>query len=264
MKPRKAALLARLFASSVIALAAAGSFMAHAATPPKPAISEEASAALASMGKTLQATAFSFQAHTIRVYANENGELLHIAHTFKVFVRRPDRLLVEATGDDGPRKLVYDGKTAMLVLDDGKKYASLPVPPTIEGMMQVVVGRFGVDFPLADFLTDAPDKAFLTGVTAGRQVNIVTIDGVPCRHLVFSQPPGIELELWLEDNDKALPRRLIVTYRSLPGEPNFIAEMSDWDFTIYPSDADFKVEPPQGAERLHFGAALGQSTGARQ
>ena len=41
------------------------------------------------------------------------------------------------------------------------------------------MGRFGLDFPLADFLTEAPDKAFLTGVTAGREVDTATIDGVP-------------------------------------------------------------------------------------
>ena len=51
------------------------------------------------MGKTLQAKEFSFQAHTIRVYSDQNGELLHIAHTFKVVVRRPDRLLVAGNGD---------------------------------------------------------------------------------------------------------------------------------------------------------------------
>jgi hypothetical protein len=264
VKPRKAALLPNLCVSVIIGLAAAGSMTARAAGPPKPTISEEASAALAHMGTTLQAKEFSFHARTIRVYADQNGELLHIAHAFKVVVRRPDRLLIEGTGDDGPRKLVYDGTTALLTLDDAKKYVSLPVPPTIQGMMHVVIGHFGVDFPLADFLTEAPDKAFLTGVTAGRQVNLVTIDGVPCRHLVFSQPPGIELELWLENNDKALPRRLIVTYRSQPGAPNFVAEMSDWDFTIHPSDADFKAEPPQGAEPLQLGAAFGHSTGAKQ
>jgi hypothetical protein len=264
VKPRKAALLVGLFAGVVMSMAAAGSTAARAANPPKPAISEDASAALARMGATLEAKQFSFQAHTIRVYENHNGELLHIAHSFKVTVRRPDRLLVVGTGDDGPRKLIFDGQTAMLVLDDGKRYASLPVPGTIEGMMHVIIGHFGVDFPLADFLMDAPDKAFLTGITAGREVNTVTIDGVLCRHLVFSQPPGIELELWLEANDKSLPRRLIVTYRLLPGEPNFVAEMSDWDFTVQPSDADFKWQPPEGAEQMQLGAALRQSTGAKQ
>jgi len=264
MKSRIAALFISLFTSAVIAMTIASSAVARTANPPKPAISDTASSALARMGKTLQAKAFSFQAQTIRVYADQNGELLHIAHEFKVTVRRPDRLLVDGTGDDGPRQLIYDGKTAVLTVDGGKKYASIPVPNTIERMMQVVMGHFGVDFPLADFLTDDPAKAFLTGVTAGREANVVTIGGVRCRHLVFLQPPGIQLELWLEDNDQSLPRRLIVTYRSLPGEPNFVAEMSDWNFAVQPPDSEFEFAPQEGAQQLEFGAALRQSTGGKQ
>jgi hypothetical protein len=91
---------------------------------------------------------------------------------------------------------------------------------------------------------------FLTGVTAGRVVNTVTIDGASYLHLFFNQPPGIELELWLAKTDQSLPRRLIVTHRSLPGQPNFIAEFSDWDFDIHPSDADFTFQPPAGAEKV--------------
>jgi hypothetical protein len=264
MKPRNAALLAGLLASAAISVFGASTTVALAASASKPAISEDASSAIARMGATLRSKEFSFRVRTIRVSADNKGELLHIGHTFKVTVLRPDHLLVDGTGDDGPRKLIYDGKTAVLVLDNGKKYASLPVPDTIDGMMQVVMGHFGVDFPLADFLTEAPDKAFLTGVTAGREVGSATIDGVPCRHLVFSQPPGIELELWLEANDQSLPRRLIVTYRSLPDEPNFVAEFSDWTFTAHPPDAEFRFEPPEGAEQLQLGAALKESTGVRQ
>jgi hypothetical protein len=264
VKPRNAALLAALFASAVIGMAGASTTIARAADMPRPAISEAARSAIARMGATLQAKAFSFQVRTLRVSANNNGDLLHIGHEFKVTVRRPDRLLVDGTGDDGPRKLIYDGKTTAVVLDDGRKYAILPVPDTIEGMMHVVIGHFGVDFPLADFLTESPDKAFLTGVTAGREVGSATIDGVLCRHLVFSQPPGIKLELWLEANDQSLPRRLIVTYRSLPGEPNFVAEFSNWNFTVDPSDAEFRFEPADGAEQLQLGAALKPSIGGKQ
>jgi len=250
-----------LLAGLLVSVAAG--MAAHAASPPKPAISEEARAAVARMGATLQAKEFSFQARTLRVYANENGELLHIAHHFVVTVRRPDRLLVVGAGDDGPRKLIYDGKTTVVFLGDGKQYASVLVPNTIEAMMHVIVGHFGVDFPLADFLTDDPGKAFLLGIDAGRQVNTVTIDGIRCRHLVFSQPPKMDLELWLEDNERSLPRRLIVTYHALPGQPNFVADMSDWNFAVHPADADFQFEPPQGVERLPLGAALNQGTGAK-
>jgi hypothetical protein len=75
----------------------------------------------------------------------------------------------------------------------------------------------------------------------------VTIDSVPCRHLLFTQPPGIELELWVEKTDRSLPRRLIVTYRSERSQPSFVAELFDWNFSIDPSDAEFVFAPPEGA-----------------
>ena len=257
MQLRTMVALAGLYVGVVASTAMLGGWRAVAATPPKLAISDDARSALAQMGTTLRAKEFSFHAHTIRVYESKGDEQLHIVHDFNVTVRRPDRLLIAGSGDDGPRKLIYDGSTVVFALDDGKTYATLPVPNTIQQMMYVVMGRFGVDFPLADFLTEAPDKAFLTGVTAGREVNTVTIDGVPCRHLIFSQPPGIELELWLE-KDRAVPRRLIVVDNALPGRPNFVAEMSDWSFGIHPADADFAFTPPDGAKQVDFGAVTGE------
>jgi hypothetical protein len=224
---------------------------AYAADAAKPSISKEAAEDLLRMGQTLRVEEFSFQAKTIRVYADPNGEPLHIFHTIRVTVRRPNRLLVAVNGDDGSAKLAFDGKTAIVYSATANKYASIPVPEgTIEAMMKEAVGRLGVDFPLADFLSEAPNKAFLTGVTLGGIVDTVTIDGAPYDHLFFSQPPGIELELWLSKSEQSVPRRLVVTYRSLPGQPNFIAEFSDWNFNIHPADAEFAFQPPAGAEQV--------------
>jgi len=264
MKRRTVVALAGLYASIIASATILGGWPAAAATPPKLTISQDARAAVAQMGKTLLAKEFSFRARTIRPSANVNGVLLHIEHNFTVTVRRPDRMLIDANGDDGPRKLYYDGKTVALALGAGSPYATLPVPDTITKMMYVVMGRFRLDFPLADFLTEAPDAAFLHGVTSGRVVGKVTIDGAPCVHLVFSQPPGIELELWLQV-DSGVPRRLIVTDNDSPGKPSFIAEMSDWDFSVHPTDADFTFTPPSGAKEIDFGVALSeQHAGAPQ
>ncbi len=245
-------ILAGLGAAAAIGISPAIAPAAVAANPPKPAISEEVSAALAQMGKSLLAEQYSFRARTLRVYVERGGLPLHIAHAIDVVVRRPDRLAISVNGDDGSTKLVYDGKTVTLLGVETKKYSVIQVPDTIQGMLETVMGKLGVDFPLADFLTNAPDKSFLSGVTWGREVNTVTIDGVPCRHLLFMQPPGIELELWIEKNDKALPRRLIVTYRDEPDKPSFIAELSDWNFSIHPTDADFTFQPPEGATQVEL------------
>ena len=37
-------------------------------------------------------------------------------------------------------------------------------------MLDIAEERVGVDFPLADLLTDNPDKSVLSGVTSGGQV----------------------------------------------------------------------------------------------
>src|SRR5262249_11101683 len=153
VKLRHIAVLGGLLAGSIFGLTPVSLTAAPPAKQTKPVISEEASAALLRMGESLRAEKFSFQGRTIRVYADPNGEPLHIFHTLKITVRRPNKLLAEVTGDDGSSKLMFDGKTAVIYSAAQNKYASIPVPEgTIEGMLKEAVGRLGVDLPLADFL----------------------------------------------------------------------------------------------------------------
>jgi hypothetical protein len=230
---------------------------AEPAEPVKPAISDEATAALQQMSKTLLNKDISFKAQTIRVYQDAHGQPLHIFHTMKVVARRPDRLAVNATGDDGSAKLLYDGKTVSVLSIDKNKYASLaaPVQGGIPAALDELMDKAGHDFPLADFFSAAPDKAFLSGVTTGWQVDTVVLDGTECRHLFFSQRGGIDLELWVDKTQQALPRRLIVTYRLLPGQPNFVASFSDWDFKTQPTDSEFVFQTPAGATKVDLSQA---------
>ena len=91
--------------------------------PVKPAIREEATSAVARMSKTLLAKELSFTAKTIRVYLDESGQPLHVFHTLKVLVRRPNRLAVQSTGDDDPHDLFYDGKSVAIFFPERKQYA---------------------------------------------------------------------------------------------------------------------------------------------
>jgi len=243
-----------LVAAGLISVAAlAPAFGASPAA--KPTISSEASAALAQMAKSLLSQQFSFQARTLRVYADADGRFLHIGHTLKVLIRRPDRMRVDLDGDDGATQVFYDGKTLTLFAPARKEYVSFPVPDTIETMIKEAEKRVGFDFPLEDFLSQTPDRSLLSGVTEGKIVNQVTIDGAPANHLTLFQPPGLELELWLGADEKALPKRLFITYRSIPGQPNFIATFSDWNFSVTPTDADFTFQPPEGAKQVELKAA---------
>jgi hypothetical protein len=225
------------------------------------AVGPDALEALARMGKTLSAKQFSFQSRTFRSYAGPNGELLHIAHATKTVYSRPDRLSVSVSGDDGSIKLLYDGKTLVLYAVEAKQYVSLPVTGGIDKALDVLEERTGTDFPLADLLSDNPAEAVASGITSGGKVGTSTIDGVRCNHFFFEQAADdLELELWLEDNAQAVPRRFVVTYRSLPGRPIFIAELSGWDFSIQPQDSDFVFEPPSGVTQVELKAGATTAT----
>ncbi len=254
MKLKVLCVLAGLAVCAPAGVLVSANSAAHAQSA-QPAISEDASKAVMQMGKALGEKEFSFKAQTIRVFEDADAQPLHIFHTMNVLVRRPDRLAAQINGDDGSAKLFYDGKTLTVFNAAKNTYATVAAPDSLQAMMQDVVARFNVDFPLADFVAAEPGKAFLTGVTTGREVGTVTIDGKPVRHLFFTQPPGIELELWVDKDEQALPRRLIVTYRLLHGQPSFVAQFSDWNFNVHPTDAEFTFQPPAGATKVEMTAA---------
>ena len=122
------------------------------------AIGSDAADALARMGKTLSANRFSFGSRTFRTYAGPKGELLHITHTTKTIYRRPDRPSVSVTGDDGSIKILYDGKVLVLYAEEARQYISLPVAGSIDKALDLLEERTGTDYPLADLLSDDPEK----------------------------------------------------------------------------------------------------------
>ena len=158
--------------------------------------------------------------------------------------------MVNMSGDDGQAQISYDGKTLTVYSVTANRYGQMPITGSIETMFRAASERMGVDFPLADLLADKPGQAFLNGVETGKKVGEASIDGQKCNHFFFLQPPGIELELWSEANEKALPKRIAITYRSIPGEPQFLAEMSNWKLGLNPPDNAFVVAIPAGAARV--------------
>ena len=249
--------IALLFAGIASLAVAAMVPPARAQNAPQAALTEDVTAAFARMAKTLSAKQFSFRAHQIRAYADPNGELLHVINDTKTIVSRPDRLAVDITGDRGSSKLLYDGRTLVIYSVDNKQYVSVPFTGTIPQLVDVAEKRMGADIPLSDLLSADPENSVLSDVTSGGQVGTSIIDGVPCRHYFFNQSDDLQLEVWLEDNDRALPRRFYVTYLNLAGRPSFIAELSDWEFPSQIPDSTFVFQPPAGVVKADTGGSAG-------
>ena len=77
-----------------------------------------------------------------------------------------------------------------------------------------------------------------------------TVGGFTTHHLLFIQK-DIDWQLWIDTGSTPLIRELEITYKNLPGQPEYMATLTDWK--VAPVDpAVFSFTPPKGAVLIDF------------
>jgi hypothetical protein len=67
-----------------------------------------------------------------------------------------------------------------------------------------------------------------------------------------SQPGDIDVSLDFLARQLGIPRRIVITYRQIEGQPQFWAQFTEWDFSPKLSDTTFTFSPPGDAQRVRF------------
>jgi len=217
-----------------------------------PTVSPEADRALRDMGDFLKsAQQLTFHAEITHDDLLPTGQKIQLASSYDAAVRRPDRVFTEYSGDAGDKRFWYDGKTITLYDADADAYATEPAKSTIDATLDHLITVLGFTPPLSDLLTSDPAATLRKNVLFGFEVGTTEVDGVRCRQLAFVEK-NIDWQIWIEDGTKWAPRKLVITYKTLPGAPQFSAVLSDWDVTTRPPDALFKPQLPAGADQISF------------
>lgn len=202
------------------------------------------------MGEYLgQAKFFSVNAEIWQDIQTSSGQQIQAGRTLDLQVRRPNRLRAEVHSPRRNREMVYDGSSITLLNRAQNFYGTVHAPGNIDEAMDVASEKFGIAMPLEDFVTSDPHKDLLEKVTSGTDIGPVTVMGVPCEHLAFSQN-NIDWQVWIEKGVKPVPRKFVITYKDEPDSPEFTAIFSNWDFTTQLPDFVFKFEPPPGSSKI--------------
>ena len=77
------------------------------------------------------------------------------------------------------------------------------------------------------------------------------ISGVLCDHLALRGEKE-DVQVWIARGDEPVPRRIVITYRELEGQPQFWAQFTEWDFSPELSETTFTFSPPADATRVQF------------
>ena len=207
--------------------------------------------ALEKMGAYLRSLkAFQVHSEGTSEAVLDDGQKVQFAQTTNLVARVPDRLMAEIEGDQGSKRYVYDGKTFTLFSPDDGYYGTLPAPPNLRQLFDMLSDKYGVDIPLVDlFLWGQKDNA-PPKLTSGMDVGPGEVGGVSCEHYTFRQE-GLDWQVWIQQGDFPLPRKLVLTTTTDDARPQHTAVLM-WNLAPSYNEATFVFDPPAGTHKIVF------------
>ena len=130
-------------------------------------------------------------------------------------------------------------------------YAVQPAPADLDGTLAMIQAKLGFSPPLGDFLYADPYQALRGNVRYGVYLGTSEIGGRACHSLAFVDNT-IEWQIWIEEGPQPVPCKLLITYLTRPGRPQFSAVFTDWDFAPRIAPEAFTADLPPGAQKIPF------------
>lgn len=176
----------------------------------------------------------------------EDGRHLQFEKKGDIYLQRPDRLFVDVKLDDGRhRQSWYDGQNLTIAELSRKQHTRIKAPPTVDEMLDMLEEMLKDPLPLADlFYSDLSPLAQLA--LEADVVGDSLVNGVPCRHLAF-RGTSVDWQLWVEQGNKPFIRKVVISYREVPGVPQFVAWIDLWETPKRFAKDRFTSSPPTGS-----------------
>ncbi len=222
-----------------------------AAADPQANIDPKADDLLKRMSTELANTkGFSVDTSQVMEVVTKEGEKIQALAGSTLHVQRPNKLRTERVGPMGGGTLYYDGKTLSVFGKRDNLYASTPVPPTIDDMIDYAREKLSIDAPGADLLNSDPYKVLMDDVVSGRYLGEEPVGDRMCHHLAY-RGNETDWQIWIEDGQHPLPCRFVIVSKKQPGEPEYQVSMTGFKAEDLPPES-FAFTPPQGATKIKF------------
>jgi hypothetical protein len=213
------------------------------------AVEPDAAKVLAAMADYLSALqSFSVEYDVEVDVVSFEAEKLAFSSSGDVTVQRPDRLHATRKGARADAEIFLDGKNLTILGRKLNGYVQLPAG-SIDTAIEAIRSELDFDAPAADFLASRPFAQVDTDVVSGRHVGMAYVDGVAVHHLAF-RGNQVDWQLWVQDGDRPLPLKYVITSKWVTGAPEYTLRLRSWNVAPQVDAALFNFTPPAGAAQL--------------
>jgi len=214
-------------------------------------IDPQAMEILQEMARTIAAAEqFSVTIRSSYDAPQENGQMVEFGTVHTLQVKRPNLLRVDVHRSDGDQRLLlFDGKQIVAQNVTDNVYVKVEHTSNIDEKIKYMVRDLQIPLPLGRmFRTTFP--AEIAGlVEAIDYVEEDMLTDVPADHLA-ARTRDVDFQVWISQGEEPLPRRIVITYKHAPGQPQFRADFSDWNLSAKAAKGSFVFTPPKDSEQI--------------
>jgi hypothetical protein len=200
------------------------------------------------------ASAFTIVADMANEVLQKDGQTLEFGTNITASLRRPSQANVHFDNRDGNSvTIILDGDTISVfsTIGNAHVYDTTRQPGDIDASFVFLAEQLGTPDQLNHFFSIDLTDSMKRMVKSGYYVGEATIAGILCHNLALSNEDE-DVQLWVAKGDKPVPRRIVVTYKNLEGQPQFRAQFEEWNFSPNLSETNFSYSPPAHADRIDF------------
>ena len=123
---------------------------------------------------------------------------------------------------------------------------------TWKGVASVTsIGGVHKGTPLMDMIyRDASAHLLSSDETIVYLTDKARVAGTDCHHIAI-RGADVDVQLWVEEGDRPVTRKIMITSKWEGGAPRFVANL-DWDTKPQFKPGTFEFKPPEGAVKIEF------------
>ena len=176
-------------------------------------------------------------------------EKIQFTNSGSALLNRPNQLRAQRIGGYADVAMFFDGKTVSILARHLNGYAQFAAPGSVDQLFEALRAGHGISLPFADLLLSNSYETLVAGVMEAKHIGRGVIDGRECEHLAFRNF-DTDWQLWVEVGDKPIPRKMVITSKTLNSAPQYTLRVKTWNTDIKPASDAFVFVPPANATRL--------------
>ena len=182
-------------------------------------------------------------------------EKIQFTNSGEAILARPGKLRAHRVGGYADVTMTFDGKLVSIYGKHVNGYAQFEASGGIDQLLHSLREGHGVALPGADLLLTNSYEVLAADIMEGKHIGIGIIDGRECEHLAFRNF-DTDWQLWVEAGDKPIPRKMVITSKTINGAPQYTLRVKSWRTDIKVTGETFSFTPPDNATQLSHEALI--------